>query len=136
MKWKSISLQTRLYLIAAVILLAGFGSAGWIYLTADGTSDNVLGYEAAGGYVYPVAPEDSKMYMHNLELYGGKVNVLANELMRWFVGLWHGKSLAYTVACISIIISFAFFFVANQLPSDTKTAGENRNNGNVPRGQR
>ncbi len=130
MKRKIIDLRTRLYLIAAVILLAGFGGAAWIYLTAGNNSDGVLGYEAAGGYVYPVAPEDSKMYMHNLELYGGKVNVLANELMRWFDGLWQGKSLAYTVAVISIIISVGVFLVANHLPSDTKSdAGEENNTG-------
>jgi hypothetical protein len=135
MKRRITNLQTRLYLITAVILLAGFGSATWIYLTAENNSDGVLGYEVAGGYVYPVAPEDSKMYMHNLELYGGKINVLANELVRWFVGLWHGKSLAYTVACISIIISFGLFFVANHLPPDTKSDAGGENNRDVPHGQ-
>ncbi len=114
MKWSTLKLHTRLYLISAVILLAGVGSATWIYLTAGNNSDDVMGYETAGGHVYPVSPEDSKMYMHNLELYGGKINVLANELVRWFAGLWHGKSLAYSVACISIIISFGFFFAANR----------------------
>ncbi len=114
MKRKISNLKTRLYLVTAIVLLTGFGSAAGIYLTAENNSDSVLGYETAGGYVYPVAPEDSKMYMHNLELYGGKVNVLANELVRWFAGLWHGRSLAFTVACISIIISFGFFFAANR----------------------
>ena len=74
---KNANLQTRLYLITAVILLAGLGSAILIYLRAGDDSQGVLGYEAAGGHVYPVSPEDSKMYMHDLELYGGKVNVLA-----------------------------------------------------------
>jgi hypothetical protein len=55
--------------------------------------------------------------MHDLELYGGKANVLANDFMRWFVGLWHGKSLAFTIACITILISFGFVFVANRLSS-------------------
>ncbi len=121
MTWKTISLRTRLYLISSVILLSGFGSSAWIYLTAENDSGAVLRYEEGGGQVYPVSPEDSKMYMHDLELYGGKVNVLANELTRWFVGLWHGRTLAYTVACIAVIISFGFFLAAGNLPPETKS---------------
>jgi hypothetical protein len=103
MKWKTTNLQTRLYLISAIILLVGLGISTLIYLTAENDSNSVLGYE------------DSKMYIHDLELYGGKVNVLASELMHWFVGLWHGKSLAFTVACITIFICAGFFFIANRL---------------------
>ncbi len=106
--------QARLYLIAVFILLTGLGSAILIYLTAADNSNDALGYEVVGGNVYPVAPEDSKMYLHNLELYGGKINVLANELTTWFAGLWHGKSLAFTIACITIIVSSCLFFVASR----------------------
>jgi len=107
-------MQKRLYLISAVILLVGLCSAVFIYLTAANDSGSVLGYEVEGGVVYPITPEDSKTYMHDMELYGGKANVLANEITRWFVGLWHGKSLAFTVASITILTSFGFFFVANR----------------------
>ena len=116
MKWKITHLQTRFYLISAIILLVGLGSAILIYLTAENDSDSILGYE------------DSKMYIHDLELYGGKANVLANEFMRWFVGLWHGKSLAFTVACITIFISFGFFFVAKTSPSCLEYNTHDENN--------
>lgn len=128
MKWKITNLQTRLYLITALILLVGLGSAILIYLTAENDSDSVLGYKVVGGYAYPITPEDSKMYKHDLELYGGKANVLANEFMHWFVGLWHGKSLAFTVACGTIFISFGVFFVAKHLPSDLKSDTGDENN--------
>ena len=121
MKWKIINLQTRLYIIIAIILLVGFGSAVLIYLTTENDSGSVLGHEA-------ITPENSKMYAHDLELYGGKANVLADELMRWFAGLWHGKSLAFTIACITIFISFVFFFVAKHLPSDLKSDARDKNN--------
>ena len=113
MKWQ-ITKQKRLYLISGIVLLVGLGSAIILYLTAANDSHSVLGYEVEGGTVYSVAPEDSKIYMHDMELYGGKANVLANEVTRWFVGLWHGKSLAFTVASITILTSFGFFFVANR----------------------
>jgi tetratricopeptide (TPR) repeat protein len=73
-------------------------------------------------------PEDSKKYLRDLELYGGKANVLLDELRRGFMGLWHGKSLAFTVACISIFISFGIFYTANHLPSHLKSDVPSANN--------
>lgn len=128
MKCKITNLQTRLYLIAAIILLVGLGSAVMIYLAAENDSGSVLGYEIVDGHAYPIRPEDSKMFRHDLELYGGKLNVLADEFTRWFVGLWYGKTLAFTVACITIFISSGFFFVANHLPSDLLSHARDENN--------
>ena len=116
MKWKITNLQTRLYLIAAIILLVGLGSAILIYLTAENDSISVFGYE------------NSKKYIHDLNLYGGKAAVLADEFSRWFVGLWHGKSLAFTVACITIFIALGFFFVARTSPSDLESDAHDENN--------
>jgi len=128
MKWETANQQTRLYLITAIILLVGLGSSLLIYLAAENDPDNVVGYEAVGGYVYPVMPEDSKRYIHDLELYGGKTNVLVNDFMRWFAGLWHGKPLAVTIACITLFISFCFFYIARHLPSDSKSDARDDNN--------
>jgi hypothetical protein len=106
-------LRTRPHLIPAVILLVGLGSAVVIYLTASNDSRDIAGYEEAGGYLYPISPEDSKAYMRNLELFGGKTNVLAREFIRWFDGLWHGKSLAFTVAFITTLISAGFLLATD-----------------------
>jgi hypothetical protein len=121
MRWKIKNLHVFLKLTSAIILLVGLGSAVYIYQTAEDDLSSVLGYEIVGGSVYPVMPQDSKIYRHDLELYGGKAAVLADELSRWIVGLWHGKSFAYTVAFITLIISFGFFFAANHLPSRLKS---------------
>ena len=128
MKWKITDLHTCFNLISAIILLVGLGSAVLIYQTAETDLSSVLGYEFAGESVYPIMPENTKMYKHDLELYGGKAAVLADEFRRWFVGLWHGKSLAFTVACITIFVSFGFFFVANHLPSALKSDARGKNN--------
>ncbi len=125
---KTRNLQTRLYLITATILLVGLGSAILIYLTAEDYSESSLGYEMVGGSVYPITPEDSKKYIHDLELYGGKANVLADEFMRWFDGLWHGKSLAFTVASITILVSLGFLLVAGHLPSDSEPDARDEDN--------
>ncbi len=111
MRWKITNPKTLLYLNTALVLIVGLGGAILIDLAVENDSDRVLGYEAVGQYVYSIASEDSKMYKHDLELYGGERSVLVDEFMRWFAKLWHWKSLAFTVASITILISFGFFFV-------------------------
>ena len=116
MKWKITKPQTRLYLISAIILLIGLSSAVLIYLTAENNSENVLDYE------------NSKLYIHDLELYGGRANVIMSKFMSWFVGLLHGKSLALTVACITIFISFGVFLIANHMRLESKSDAPGKNN--------
>jgi hypothetical protein len=128
MKRKVADLRESLILIGAIIMLVGLGSAILIYQSAGDDSDIVLGYEIIDGSAYPIRPEDSRMYRRDLELYGGKAAVLADDFSRWFVGLWHGKSLASMVAGISIFISFGIFFAANRLPFLLKSDVHSGNN--------
>jgi hypothetical protein len=121
MKWVNMNLRTRLHVASCMILLVGLGSAALIYVTAPNESNSAVGYEAADGYAYPIAPENSRIYTHDLELVGGKSAVLANELKLWFVGLWQGKSLAFTVAGISLAVFLAVVFVAQHSQFDTKS---------------
>jgi hypothetical protein len=128
MKRKIEDLRESLILISAIVILVGLGSAILIYQTAGSDSDNVLGYEIIVGVAYPIRPEDSRTYIRDLELYGGKAAVVVDDFSRWFVGLWHGKSLAFMVAGISILISFVIFFVANRLPFLLKSDAHSENN--------
>ena len=127
-RWKITNPKTLLYLITVIIVMVGLFSAILIYLTADNDSDRVLDYEAIAGHDHSIASGDSNMYRHDLELHGGKASVLVDEFIRWFVGLWHGKSLAFVVACITFFISFAFFFVAYYSLSDPKSDARDGNN--------
>jgi len=101
MNWKIFKKRTCLNLISAIILLVGLGSTALIYQRAGNDPDDVLGFE------------NSKMYRHNLEVYGGKLNVIMDDFRRWVEGLWHGKSLAFIIGCSTIIISFVLFYAAN-----------------------
>ncbi len=112
-----------------MILVIGLMSAILIYRHAEGPPYGALGYEEGGGTTYPVLPEDSKQYLHGLELYGGKANVLMDKLRRGFMGLWHGKSLAYTMACITIFVSFVLFYTAHYLlPTRLESDGPVKDN--------
>ena len=118
--------RVYLQIISIVILIGGLASALWIYERAGKGSPQVLGYEEENGQVYPVNPENSKAYERSMELYGGKANVLADQLRRWFLGLWHGTSLAIIVAAVSILASFGFNFAANHRGSSSGPGGPDK----------
>ncbi|MEI7428831.1 MAG: hypothetical protein WCL27_00140 [Betaproteobacteria bacterium] len=105
-KW---SLSRRLYLTGVVILVLGLLSAATIYFTVAVASEDVLGYEIIDGKAYPLMVSDSKMYRHDLERFGGKAAIMADDLNRWFSGLWQGKQLAWTVAILTIMLALGFF---------------------------
>jgi hypothetical protein len=110
-RWQSASLQTRLYIIAAIILVLGMGSSVLLYSTAEEFDTESL-------LENPL--DESKSYRRSLELYGGKANLLASEFTQWFSGLWHGRSLGITVAWITGIICVLLLLVAYNLPSDSE----------------
>lgn len=128
MKWKSVELRMFLNLMSVIILLVGLGMAVFIYRTADSESSGALGYQIIDGTVYPIMPENTKIYRHDLEVFGGKAAVLADDFRRWFIGLWHGRSLAFTIAVITILVSFACFFTARHLPSISQSDARTDNN--------
>jgi hypothetical protein len=128
-KWKIAGRQDVLTICGIMTLLIGLGISVLIYQAVDNNEKDVLGYEVIGGQAYPIRPEDSRKYLHDLELTGGKALVLIAEFQRWFTGLWHGESLAYIIAGITLLISSGFFYAANNLssrPKDDARAEKNR----------
>jgi hypothetical protein len=98
--------RTYPYVVAGAIMLVGLGVSVGIYLTADSLSDDLP---------WELTPQ-SKKYARALKFYGGTMNALLVELNEWFKGLWHGKSLAFTVAAISLCIALAYLFFATRGP--------------------
>jgi len=94
--------RTRLRRLTIAILAVGLGSAVAVYFAAGPEAENPLG-----------DPMQSKMYLHDLELYGGKANVLAAEFREWFTELWIGRNLAYTIAVLTVLTVLALRFVAS-----------------------
>ena len=119
MKWAHPAPQARVRVVTRAILVLGFAAAVVIYLTAQPPPGNALGYD----------PMDTKRYVHDLEVYGGKANVLAAEFRDWFDSLWHGKRLAFTVAALSMIAAFAVKFFATPLPPDPSATGAEQDPG-------
>ena len=109
--------RPRVRAVTALILALGLGAAAFQFATARPPGTNPLGYE----------PEDTKRYLRDLEMYGGKANVLATQFRRWFDGLWQGRPLAYTLASMTILLAGGFWFVASpagpEPPEDASSGG-------------
>jgi len=92
----------HLRLLSYGIFTLGIGMAIVIYVMASPPPDYPLGYD----------PFASKKYVRELEMYGGKINILAVQFSQWLTSLWRGTNLAYTIACLTIILSALLWFLA------------------------
>lgn len=103
--------QKRCNIITAAILLTGFCCAVAIYLTAGEASVNHF-----------AEFEQSKKFSYELERMGGKAALVAHDFNTWFAGLWRGEALAYSVACITIIIAAGYYFISTGLAAEARRA--------------
>jgi hypothetical protein len=94
----------RIHAITACLLAAGLAAAVVVFVRAEPDAPNPLGYD----------PSDYKKYLREVELYGGKANLLAGELNRWFAGLWHGRPLAFTVGALTLVACALFWLVCSR----------------------
>ena len=97
--------KARVHRVSRAILAVGFAAAAVIYF--------VNGAPDASGFEL----EESKKYLREMEVFGGKANLLASQLRHWFDGLWHGRTLAFTIAVISVLLALAYEFLATPMPA-------------------
>src|SRR5215510_14106691 len=108
---------TRSFLVALrhlrwlsyAILMLGLLSAVVLYVTAPPPPP--LGYD----------PFTSKKYVRDLEIYGGKINVIAVEYRHSWSQLWHGKNLAYTIACLTVLVASLCWYIGGRATSELDT---------------
>ena len=100
--------------LASGIFILGIGLAIVLYVTASPPPHDPLGYD----------PFASKKYLHELELYGGKVNILAVALHQWLASLWRGKPLAYIIAGLTILVASLLWFLGSHAVSDLEAHAE------------
>jgi hypothetical protein len=117
---RAASRKKRVNLVAGIILLVGLSGSAIIYLAADNDPDG----ETSNQFKL----EDSKRYVHDMELYGGKANVVAGNFRSWFGGLWAGKQLASTVVWLTFITFAAFLFLADRLNPGSQPADSDDGN--------
>src|SRR5262245_36036165 len=100
--------------LASGICILGIGLVMVLYVTAASPSPHPLADD----------PFTSKKYVRELELYGGKINVLAVELQQWLTSLWRGKALAYTIAVLTLMLASLLWFIASRVASPLEPQAE------------
>jgi hypothetical protein len=99
--------ERRVRFVTGAILLAGAIAALAIFV-------------ANGSETEEFRLERSKQVAHDMEVYGGRANVLADDFRVWFAGLWRGRSLAGTVAVLTVLTALVYRFFATPLTRDEK----------------
>ena len=108
--------RRMLRLAAMAIFALGLGAATAIYLLADDLDETADSQTIiVNGVTYSVPANATKLYVRDLQRFGGKAALVFDDLNRWFSGLWRGKALAGTILWISVIASLAVLLVARYL---------------------
>ncbi|WP_231908172.1 MULTISPECIES: hypothetical protein [Cupriavidus] len=89
---------------AVAVLAIGLLASVAIFMTAGPDQAGLLDDDAA-----------RRQYEFELEKIGGKAAVLAADFANWFGSLWHGRTLAFTVAILSVLIAGACAWVAREI---------------------
>ena len=87
---------SRFGTLVIAILIVGLGTSALIWLVAGEPQADPLG--------------ESRMYVHDMVLYGGKTNMVLGELAQWLGSLWHGKRLAGTLAIATLLAAAIFWY--------------------------
>ncbi len=98
----------RVHAVIKAILTAGYGAALVIFCLARPPQANPLGYEFT----------DSKRYLRDMEMFGGKANILTAQFRDWLAGMFQGRSLALTVAILTSLLALGVWIFAMPLPPD------------------
>ena len=102
--------------VGVLILVLGFGAAISVWLAQDRIDRRVAAGRtndlSSNAIVQPLAPDDSRRYTHDVEMYYGKTGLLMDKWTRWFKTITHGKPLAWTIALTAIIAAAGLFLFA------------------------
>src|SRR5258708_28768541 len=111
MKKKVTKPKARARDTTSTIFILGLGCPFVIYFSGDPPPANPLGELG-----------DSKMYVHDMLLYGGKANLLGSEFSEWLGTLWPGRRPPVTVACITLLLAGGFPHVGAPQPPEPPAA--------------
>ena len=103
-------LRSGLNWLGVVVLVAGLGSAVLIWRAQDRIEREAEAAQSADPSA-PLSPLDSRKQVRDVEMYYGKLGVLAEEAEE----LLHGKPLAKTIAVVSVLTATGLFLFAARL---------------------
>jgi hypothetical protein len=97
--------QRKINLVSTGLLVLGLAGAVLLYAFAP-----------------PEEPDDpwrtdplgQRRYTRQMQVIGGKTNLLSAEFIDWLAARWHGRNLAYTVAVLTVAVTSGYRFVARR----------------------
>jgi hypothetical protein len=87
------------------LLLLGLGSAALVYAFAPAESPEDP---------WRSDPLNQRRYARQMQVMGGKANLLSGEFIEWFEDRWHGRNLAWTVGVLTLVATGGYRFVAQR----------------------
>ena len=112
---RSARLHARVRLVGQVLLAGGLIASALIYVFAGTETD------AAS------ALANARLSEFNTARLGGMTTVYIARFDRWLATLWHGRSLAYTVATLSVVGALMCYWaadwIADPLPDEPPPRG-------------
>jgi hypothetical protein len=103
----SIATDARVRRISVLISVIGITASVFIYcFNGPGSSDPS-----------DLRPDDSKIYVREVEKYGGQGELLLRDFNDEFISLWHGRRLAFTILVLTGAAVWIYRFVTLPVPS-------------------
>ena len=116
--------RRRLYLAAAIILVAGWAAAACVFVTSTGTVDaDAVAYRIVGGNSYPITLGESKRDLQKVQRLGGDAAVWVVGFDSWLRSLGHGRRLSYTLALLSTAVAGLCAYLAG-LAAERPASGD------------
>jgi hypothetical protein len=95
-----LTLQRRVHLAGTLILVLGWIAAAIVFVAAR--------HDASAAH----ADEISSSERYQIERLGGKATARTVEFDHWLASLWHGESLAWTLAVLSLAVGGGCLYLA------------------------
>lgn len=102
----------------SIILFAGICLAAFVYWSAPSGTDTVVSADSA------LAPDDSRRYAHDTQVYFGKTGALADKWTRTVASWGQPKPLAITIIVVSGLLAGGCFLAARRGEKSSRTKVE------------
>jgi hypothetical protein len=118
MSSKQFTPQRSLRLACVGLLVAGFLGAAWIFVAtvSGGSSDDAASLRATS-----IRIDQNRREMVEVERLGGKVGVMTVQFHQWFLSLWEGRRLAYTLIVLAFASAWLCWHVAELMDEEHET---------------
>lgn len=105
-------LSNKVWLTALGLVILVAGLTGAYVLRTQARTGDASQYRIVGGQAYLDQSEDSKQDAGELQRYGGNAAIVIAAYKRKFHNLFHGDSLAYLLAIVTVLLAAGCFRVA------------------------